>query len=191
MTSQQNPEDLETPNDLFSISISLDANHSADDDDDEAAESAAGDRSSTVNRTFQSEEEFQKQKASYSAKIYSGKGLLGELVERVPQLGKGNGEENSEKGKEKGKIRLGKKEVQFLGYVVGEMYYDREYEGILELCGRVREKVMGVGEGEGGREREREMKKLEESLGRWEGRCREKIEKREGRGKEKEGLVTT
>ncbi|KAM3420918.1 hypothetical protein BST61_g4153 [Cercospora zeina] len=116
MSEQQRQEDPEPPNDLFSISISLDAENSgADDDndnDDDAAEAAAGDKSSSVDRTFQSEEEFQKQKASYVAKIYQG-GLLKELVRVVRELGQGHWEENEEadSGEGKGKNEKGDRVV--------------------------------------------------------------------------------
>lgn len=153
MTSQQ--EDPEDTNDLFSISV----------DADDYAEAAAGDAPSVVDRTFQSEEDFHKQKASYSAKVHQGN-LLEELVSNVPAL-----EFRSQNAQVDGeKVKLGKKEVQLLGYVVGEMYYDRKYGDILELCGRVR----GICEVEGG---EREKRRLEESLERWEGRCRGRMEK--------------
>ncbi|CAK1362899.1 unnamed protein product [Cercospora beticola] len=155
MTTQQ--ETLEDSNDLFSISV----------DADDYAEAAAGDAPSDVDRTFQSEEEFQKQKASYSAKVHQGN-LLEDLVSVVPEL-EFRGQDAQGHGE---KVNLGKKDVQLLGYVVGEMYYDRKYGEILELCGRVKE----VCEVEGG---EREKRRLEESLQRWEGRCRERL----GRGK--------
>lgn len=154
-TQQGNPEDS---NDLFSISV----------DADDYAEAAAGDAPSVVDRTFQSEEDFQKQKASYSAKVHQGN-LLEELVSVVPDL-EFRGQDTQRDGE---KVKLGKKEIQLLGYVVGEMYYDRKYGEILELC----ERVKGICEVEGG---EREKKRLEESLERWEGRCRERFERGEG-----------
>ncbi|GIZ44278.1 hypothetical protein CKM354_000748100 [Cercospora kikuchii] len=151
-TQQENPEDS---NDLFSISV----------DADDYAEAAAGDAPSVVDRTFQSEEDFQKQKASYSAKVHQGN-LLEELVSTVPAL-----EFRSQNAQVDGeKVKLRKKEVQLLGYVVGEMHYDRKYEQILELCEKVRE----ICEVEGG---EREKNRLEESLERWDGRCRQRFEK--------------
>lgn len=157
MTSQQ--ENLEDPNDLFSISV----------DADDYAEAAAGDAPSVVDRTFQSEENFQKQKASYSAKVHQGN-LLEELVSAIPELEFREKQGGGNAGVESRNVKLGKKDVQLLGYVVGEMYYDRKYEEISELCGRVR----GVCEVEGG---EREKRRLEESLERWEGRSRQRLEK--------------
>ncbi|CAK3869145.1 Hypothetical predicted protein [Lecanosticta acicola] len=95
-------------------------------DTDDYAETAAGDTPSTVDRTFQSEADFQKQKAGYTAKVQNGNNLA-ELYRAVPALQEDSGE----------KIRLGKKEVMLLGYAVGEMYYEREYGPILRLCERV------------------------------------------------------
>ncbi|PPJ55710.1 hypothetical protein CBER1_08283 [Cercospora berteroae] len=154
MTSQQ--DNSEDPNDLFSISV----------DADDYAEAAAGDAPSNVDRTFQSEEDFQKQKASYSAKVHQGN-LLEEFVSAIPAL-EFRGQTSTQGEGEK--LKLGNKDVQLLGYVVGEMYYDRKYGEILELCGRVRD----ICEVEGG---EREKRRFEESLERWEGKCRGRLEK--------------
>lgn len=119
---------------------------------DDYAETAARDTPSTVDRTFQSEEDFQKQKASYSAKIQNGNNIA-ELYKAVPALQ----EEKSQS------IKLGKKDVMLLGYAVAEMYYDREYENVLKLCERV-EAVCEVD------------KKLGESLARWKEKCSKRIE---------------
>lgn len=119
---------------------------------DDYAETAAGDTPSTVDRTFQSEEDFQKQKASYSAKIQNGNNIA-ELYKAVPALREGKSQS----------IKLGKKDVMILGYAVAEMYYDREYESILKLCERV-ETVCEVDE------------KLGESLARWKEKCEKRIE---------------
>ncbi|KAI5359968.1 hypothetical protein Slin15195_G118290 [Septoria linicola] len=137
-------------NGLFAIDV----------DADDYAETATVDTPSAVDRTFQSEADFQKQKASYSAKVDQGN-LYAELVQVIPDLDPG-----SERSGQL--VALGKRDVQLLEYAVGEMYYDRKYEEILELCGRVRE-LCDV----------EAVKGLRESLGRWEERCRARIAKGE------------
>ena len=59
------------------------------------------------------------------------------------------------------KVKLSKKDLQLLGYAVGEMYYDKEYMRTIELCDRVKA-CCEIDE------------KTAESLNRWERKCREK-----------------
>ena len=113
----------ELDNSLFAIEV----------DTDDYAETAAGDTPS-VPRTFQSEAEFAAVKASYTARHDNGD-LHAELIQHVPELGNATVETTSNGGARK----LDKRDQLLLGYVVGEMYYDRDYAGIAELCGRVRE----------------------------------------------------
>ena len=139
---------VELDSNIFS-DMSLDV----DVDADNYAEAAAED---VTDRTFQSEEDFQKQKAGYSAKVDQGDHYE-ELIKVVPALG--------EEGEFDGRVKLQKKEVMLLGYAVGEMYYEQRYEEILELCGRVRERCWIDKD-----------RKLGESLGRWERRCKGRLE---------------
>lgn len=147
-------EDLS--NGLFAIDI----------DPDDCAETAAGDTPS-VPRTFQSEADFQAQKASYSAKIDTGNNHA-ELIKAVPQLANNGVTHSKEMIGGEGKVNLTKKNVQLLGYAVGEMYYDGKYKEIVELCGMVRERC-GVEEGG----------KLDGTLERWVGRSRGRMERGE------------
>ena len=130
-------------------------------DTDDYAETAAGDTPS-VPRTFQSEADFQVQKASYTAKIDQGN-IYAELVKTVPILEAGtpsaNGTDTDSNG---AKAKLSKKEVQLLGYAVGEMYFDRKYQDIIDLCQRVEERCEAD-------------KKLNQSLEKWTGRCRDRL----------------
>ena len=131
-------------------------------DADDYAEIAAEDAPS-VSRTYQSEADFQAIKATYTAKIDGGK-TYQELIAAVPILRKeqmhyGNA---SDHANGHANVKLSKKDVQLLGYAAGEMYYDKEYSRIIELCGRVRARCEVDG-------------KTAESLNRWERRCREKM----------------
>jgi hypothetical protein len=146
-------------------------------DADDYAETAAGDAPSNVPRTYQSEADFQAQKASYTAKVQDGNNYE-ELLKAVPALRTGrlplkNGTNGSGASSCSGdatngvdgvaqKTNLSKKDVQLLGYAAGELYYDRRYEELKELCGRVRERC------------EVDVK-VEESLRRWSGRCEARL----------------
>lgn len=142
-------EDL--ANGLFAIEV----------DADDYAETAAGDTPS-VPRTFQSEADFQAQKASYTAKVDTGNNYA-EFLKAVPALSRATNGFVSTGNGDDAKIKLGKKDVQLLGYAVGEMYYDRRYGEVVELC----EKVQGRCEVDG---------KLKSTLKRWIVRCRGKME---------------
>ncbi|KAK4496752.1 hypothetical protein PRZ48_012735 [Zasmidium cellare] len=122
-------EDL--ANGLFAIEV----------DADDYAETAAGDTPS-VDRTFQSEADFQAQKASYTAKIDNGNNLA-EFLKAVPGLSEEtNGTVSTHNG-EDAKIKLSKKDVQLLGYAVGEMYFDRRYDEIIDLCEKTKQRTVG------------------------------------------------
>lgn len=152
-------------------------------DDDEKEEEE------TQSRTFQSEENFQLQRKNYSAKIYGHHhhhhhhpskrcGLYEEFQLQVfhgldagldVDVEKyGDGKEGDVEEKEK--IQLSKSQIQFLGQVIGEMYFEEEFEELVEFCGRVRRRCCCFCGGQKG---------LEERLRRWEGRCLERL----GRGR--------
>lgn len=133
-------------------------------DADDYAETAAGDAPS-VPRTYQSEADFQAIKATYLAKIDGdpSRSTYEELVKSVPVLnGNRGGSESDGTNGQTEKVKLGKKDVQLLGYAVGELYFDRRYDEVVKLCERIKERcVVGA--------------KMEQSLERWMGRCRERM----------------
>lgn len=156
-------------------------------DDDEKEEEE------TQSRTFQSEENFQLQRKNYSAKIYGHHhhhhpsrrcGLYQEFllqvfhgfdvgsksVEKYADGKEEKEEEGQHGGEGKEKIQLSKSQIQFLGQVIGELYFEEEFEKLVEFCGRVRRRCCCFCGGQKG---------LEEKLGRWEGRCLERL----GRGR--------
>lgn len=151
-----------------------DEDHEKDDDEKEQEE--------TQSRTFQSEENFQLQRKNYSAKMYGHHHPLG-LYEEFQLQVFGVGSKDIEKyadGKEENegdveeKIQLSKSQIQFLGQVIGEMYFEEEFEELLEFCGRVRRCCCFLGSGG--------QKGLEERLSRWEGRCLERLGRGRGEG---------
>lgn len=157
-------------------------------DDDEKEE---GENQS---RTFQSEENFQLQRKDYSAKMYGHHhhhhssrrcGLYEEFQlqvfhgldvesKSVEKYEDGDGDGQQE-GDVEGRIQLSKSQIQFLGQVIGEMYFEEEFEELLEFCGRVRRRCCFCGGQKG----------LEERLSRWEGRCLERL----GRRRSGEGAI--
>lgn len=155
-------------------------------DDDEKEEEE------TQSRTFQSEENFQLQRKQYSAKVYGRHhhhhhhpsrrcGLFEEFqlqvfgfdtgldVESKSVEGYAEGDGKEGDVEEKEKIQLSKSQIQFLGQVIGELYFEEEFEELLEFCRRVRRRCCCFCGGQKG---------LEERLSRWEGRCLERL----GRG---------
>lgn len=131
-------------------------------DADGYAKTAAGDTPS-VSRTYQSEANFHAIKTSYAAK-QDGDNTYQDLIAAVPAL-KSNDTpalNRSEQSNGHAKVRLGKKDLHLLGYAVGEMYFDKEYLRILELCNRVRERCDVDA-------------KTVENLDRWERRCRDRL----------------
>ncbi|KAK5112193.1 hypothetical protein LTR85_011626 [Meristemomyces frigidus] len=138
-------------------------------DTDDYAKTAAGDTPS-VPRTFQSEADFQTQKSSYAAKVDVGDNYH-QLLKAVPLLGQ-DGQPNLEDGEATAgtaQPKLSKKDLQLLGYAVGELYYDKEYAKIIELCSQVAD-VCQV-----------DAKTLG-SLRKWAGRCEGRVRRSDGRG---------
>ncbi|RMY71578.1 hypothetical protein D0863_05047 [Hortaea werneckii] len=121
-------------NAVFAIEVDVDdyADTAAADNPSASTTSTSQDDAATVSRTFQSASAFQAQKAAYRAKIDWGD-LEAELMKAVPALSQptrdpvAGGEE----------VKLSKKETQLLGYVVGELYFSRRFEGVVDLCERV------------------------------------------------------
>lgn len=141
-------------------------------DADDYAETAAGE-TPLVSRTYQSEADFERQKASYTAKVDSGN-TYNDLITAVPVL-RDDGDKRATHGTAAAtngdtKARLSKKEIQLLGYAVGELYYDGEYAEVVDLCGRVRD-VCDIDT------------KTDDSLNRWVLRCHERLATRNTTGK--------
>ena len=132
-------------------------------DADDYAETAAGD-APDVPRTFQSEADFQAQKSSYSAKFDNGNNYEA-LLKTVPVLRLDAGRDGDDSAMANGvtKVKLSKKDVQLLGYAVGEMYYDKQYTQVVELC----ERVGRVCDLDG---------KMAESVERWTRRCEKRMQ---------------
>ena len=143
-------------NELFAIEV----------DADDYAESAATDAPS-VPRTYQSEADFQKQKASYSAKNNYGS-TYKDLLTAVPVLHDGMSANHTNQGhtEHDARVKLSKKDVQLLGYAAGEMYFDKDFGSILELCERVRKKCVYDD-------------RTAESLERWTRQCSARLRERE------------
>lgn len=163
-----------------------------EEDDDDEKDDDEKEKEETQSRTFQSEENFQLQRKNYSAKIYSHHhhpsrrcGLYEEFQLQVFGFDVGlNGDSKDVEGyadgkegdvEEKEKIQLSKSQIQFLGQVIGEMYFEEEFEELLEFCGRVRRRCCCFLGRDG-------QKGLEERLGRWEGRCLERLGRARGEG---------
>lgn len=166
------------------------------DDDDDEKDDDEKEEEETQSRTFQSEENFQLQRKNYSAKMYGHHhhhhhhpsrrlGLFEEFQlqvfgfdagldvdsEDVEGYADGDGKEEKERDVE-GRIQLSKSQIQFLGQVIGEMYFEEEFERLVEFCGRVRRRCCFCGGQKG----------LEERLSRWEGRCLERLGRARGEG---------
>lgn len=140
-------------NDLFAIEV----------DADDYAETAAAD-TPAVSRTHQSEAAFQAIKASYEAKVDDGTSYQ-TLVTSVPTLGQPLDAEGNDSphGTADARVQLNKKDVQLLGYAVGELYYARQFAKVVELCMRASRTCLVDG-------------KTEEALARWERRCRDRLQ---------------
>lgn len=110
----------ESENPLFDIGV----------DADDYAEAAAED-APAVDRTFQSEADFLAVKAAYSAR-QDGGDLYAELMRAVPHLAEDAAIPDP-------KPKLDKRVQMLLGYVVGELYYDGDFAGVVRLCDRVLE----------------------------------------------------
>ncbi|KAK4549739.1 hypothetical protein LTR36_005040 [Oleoguttula mirabilis] len=107
-------------------------------DADDYAETAAGDVP-VVPRTFQSEAAFRAQKAAYIAKGVDGNNYE-QLLNAVPLLRPKTGPDGDTAQAANGGLaaKLSKKDLQLLGYTVGELYHDHEYAKVIELCVRVK-----------------------------------------------------
>jgi hypothetical protein len=114
--------ELEDYGDLFAIDVGVDS----------YAETAASD-APNVARTFQSEAAFQEIKASYTAKIDTGNNYEA-LLKAVPAL---QTHDSGSLNAVARNTKLSNKDKNSLGYAVGEMYYDREFSRIIDLCRRV------------------------------------------------------
>lgn len=141
------------------------ANIMSDDDDgllsidvsiDHYAETAAGDTPG-VPRGYQSEADFQAQKAGYTAKIDDGN-TFRDLDHALTVATEAARLANASKAK------LSKKDLQLLGYAAAELYYDKEYGPLLELCERVKKDF------------EIDNKTLD-TMNRWTSRCKQRLEK--------------
>lgn len=164
------------------------------DDDEDEKDVDEKEEEETQSRTFQSEENFQLQRKHYSAKIYGHHhhhhhpsrrlGLYEEFQlqvfgidagsKSVETYGNGDGQQEGDV-EEKDKIQLSKSQIQFLGQVIGEMYFEEEFEKLVEFCGRVRRRCCCFLGRDG-------QKGLEERLSRWEGRCLERLGRARGEG---------
>jgi hypothetical protein len=109
----------EQENSLFAIDV----------DADDYAEAAAED-TPAVDRTFQSKADFLAVKETYSAR-QDGGNFYSELIKTVPCLSPDHD------GPEGNLQKLDKRTQLLLSYAVGELYYDREFEKIVELCDAV------------------------------------------------------
>lgn len=116
----------EIENSLFDIGI----------DADDYAEAAAED-APAVDRTFQSEADFLAIKAAYTAR-QDGGNYYAELCRAVPNLAP-NQNTGSTNGIHGTKQKLDKRVQMLLGYAVGELYYDGQFERIVEVCDAVLE----------------------------------------------------
>ena len=110
----------EPENPLFDIGV----------DADDYAEAAAED-APAVDRTFQSEADFLAVKAAYSAR-QDGGDLYSELIRAIPQLGQDATIADP-------KPKLDKRVQMLLGYAIGELYYDGEFDRVVKLCDRILE----------------------------------------------------
>lgn len=130
-------------------------------DADDYAETAAEDNPA-VPRTYQSEADFRAIKSVYSAKIDGepGQSTYDDLIAAVPVLSGSPSDETQHVDPDR--VKLSKKDVQLLGYAVGEMYFDRRYADAIRLCERVKQRCDVDG-------------KLDHSLVRWMDRCRERM----------------
>jgi len=110
-----------------------------------ASDTPNGDIIPHQSRTYQSEAAFQAQKAAYhSAQDQRSQGVRGDsdnyakLIQAIPALGTRSSSDFDDIVGGGEKTRLGKKDFQLLGYVVGEMYFEGEYARVVELCARVK-----------------------------------------------------
>jgi len=110
-------------------------------DTDDYAEAAAEDIPN-ASRTFQSAADFQAQKLTYTAGTrHCGSSSYDDLMRLLPVLRAYRGAlENGHIDDDI--VKLSKKDGQLLGYAVGELYYDRDYSQVIELCERAKQRCM-------------------------------------------------
>nr|OQO30427.1 hypothetical protein B0A51_03057 [Rachicladosporium sp. CCFEE 5018] len=98
----------------------------------------------TVSRTHQTEEAFQAIKATYQAKQHDGNLYTG-LISDVPELNINRSSPfSTECGEPTLKVKLDKRQQALFGYVVGELYYDRDFETVVAVqkwMGRAQERI--------------------------------------------------
>ncbi|KAK5724792.1 hypothetical protein LTR15_004841 [Elasticomyces elasticus] len=113
-------------NELLSIEVG------SDDYADAAAQDAP-----TVSRTYQSEEAFRK--IAYTAINESGNNYE-RLLKAIPALDT-QLEDSSTTNGDGAHVthRISKRDGQLLGYAVGELYYDKRFQDIVQLCERVKQ----------------------------------------------------
>ncbi|KAK4958413.1 hypothetical protein LTR10_004841 [Elasticomyces elasticus] len=113
-------------NELLSIEVG------SDDYADAAAQDAPA-----VSRTYQSEEAFRK--IAYTAINESGNNYE-RLLKAIPALDT-QLEDSSTTNGDGAHVthRISKRDGQLLGYAVGELYYDKRFQDIIQLCERVKQ----------------------------------------------------
>ncbi|KAK4901869.1 hypothetical protein LTR27_001643 [Elasticomyces elasticus] len=136
-------------NELLSIEVD------ADDYADAAAQDAPA-----VSRTYQSEEAFRK--IAYTAINESGNNYE-RLLKAIPALDTQLEDPSTTNGHGAHvKHKLSKRDGQLLGYAVGQLYYDKRFQDIIQLCGRVK-RACTIDS------------KTAESLQRWTQRCEQRM----------------
>ncbi|KAK3654540.1 hypothetical protein LTR56_003186 [Elasticomyces elasticus] len=136
-------------NELLSIKVG------SDDYADAAAQDAP-----VVSRTYQSEEAFRK--IAYTAINESGNNYE-RLLKAIPALDTQLEDPSMTNGDGAHVThRTSKRDGQLLGYAVGELYYDKRFQDIIQLCERV--KLACTMDG-----------KTAESLQRWTQRCEQRM----------------
>ncbi|KAF2223289.1 hypothetical protein BDZ85DRAFT_107101 [Elsinoe ampelina] len=154
-----------------------DLDYDLDVDPDDYASTAAKDNPTTNDRTHLSDEAFATIKESYVAKHDNGSIHL-TLPSHLPPPATKESET---------KPKLSNKQIQLLSAAAGELYFFKNYRKLLELITWVRE---AYDVPSSGGSKSRPNGKLEEALGRWEGRCKERIARgeREEEQIQKDGL---
>lgn len=126
-------------------------------------------RDPTLARTYQSEEAFAAQRDGYVARVDDG-GHWEVLGRRVSELQRRPDQRQGQIDGEAGTVVLSKPDRQLLAAVAAELYFEKDWEGLVELCGMVR----GVCSGD---------KKSLEGLDTWEEKARGKLKSGESTGK--------
>ncbi|GAB7345508.1 hypothetical protein MBLNU457_3826t1 [Dothideomycetes sp. NU457] len=129
-------------------------------DTDNYATVAAEDTPTDSARTALSNEDFEKTRANYRAKIENG-----DIYKSLPSLLPPPSSNTNEDGL---KPKLSKRHALLVTSAVGELYFYRSYQETLDLIARLRRDYDVVPEGD-------KKGKFPESLTRWEERCREQL----------------